>query len=47
MTSIGRLLVVRSIDFPQCLQITDIGVVAAAWVGPPGGGGGAALGPMR
>jgi len=47
MTSIGRLLVVMSIDFPQCVQMTDIGVVAGARVGPSGGGGGAALGPMR
>src|SRR5205809_6498503 len=48
MTSTGRLLVVRSIDFPQWLQITDIGIVVGAWVVPPGGGGGgAALGPMR
>ena len=46
MTSIGRLLVVMSIDFPQCVQMTDIGVVAGVWVGLSGGGGGA-LGPMR
>src|SRR5207247_1073410 len=35
-------------DSPQRPQITDIGIVAGAWVvSPGGGGGGAALGPMR
>src|SRR5205809_7856250 len=47
MTSIGRLLVVISIGFPQRGHAIDIGAEAGAWTGPAPGGGRAALGPNR
>src|SRR5207247_9688324 len=47
MTSIGRLLVVISIGFPQRGHAIDIGADAGACTGPAPGGGRAALGPKR